>query len=229
MTAAGAKAGTKRSWESLTEAAVVFLAIMLYIWKFRMVYPTSYLVILGYVLGSHFAHGESLRRLGFGWREARAAFPQVFVWTIAAAVSILLIGAAAGTLRPARPAHVVAGIAAYILWGLFQQYLLNGYFVNRLLEFSHDSRGRFAPLGGALLFAAAHLPNWFLVAVTFAGGYLAARVYLKYRSLYPLAVAHGLIGYVLLRITPDWIAAGFLIGPRYLLQMYGTYPEILLF
>jgi hypothetical protein len=218
-----------RRWVALAEALAVFLAVMLYIWRFRISHPTSYLVILGYVVGSHFAYGESLRRLGFGWRNARRAFPFVFVWSMVVGAGVVLAGALAGTLRPMRPGHVAAGIGAYILWGLFQQYVLNGYFVNRLLAFAGESRARLVPFAAAGLFSAAHLPNWFLVTVTFVGGYVCARVYLRYRSLYPLAVAHGMVGFFLLLVTPDSIAMRFLIGPRYFLEMYGSYPEFLLF
>ncbi len=49
------------------------------------------------------------------------------------------------------------------------------------------------------------------------------------RSLFPLAAAHGIIGYALLVSVPDSVAAGFIVGPRYLLKVYGTYPEFLLF
>ncbi len=223
------RVGAKRNWASLTEAAVVFLAVMLYIWRFRMIYPSSYLVVLGYVIGSHFTHHESPGWLGFGWRRARVAFPLIFVWSVAIAAAAVMPASVFGIVRTVAPAHVLAGIGAYILWGLFQQYLLNGYFVNRLLEFRGAAGGRFVPFGAAALFAFAHFPNWFLVVVTFIGGYASAVLYLRRRSLYPLAVAHGLIGYTLYLVVPESIAAGFLIGPGYLLKMYGWYPEFLLF
>ncbi len=207
----------------------MFAAAMLYIWRLRLFHPASVLIVLGYVIGSHFAHGESARRLGFGWSSAKTAFPAVLFWaTVIAAVSVAA-GALFGTIRHVTMGHALAGVSAYIVWGLFQQYLLNGYFLNRLLEFSRDANNRFAPLGAALMFSAAHLPNWFLVGVTFAGGYAAALVYVRHRSLYPLAVAHGLIGYALLISVPDSVTAGFIVGPRYLLNVYGIYPEFLLF
>jgi membrane protease YdiL (CAAX protease family) len=78
------------------------------------------------------------------------------------------------------------------------------------------------------LFSLAHLPNWFLMPVTFIGGYVCVRVYLRYRSLYVLALAHGIVGFVLFLIVPDSVSAHFLIGPRYLLLMYESYPELLL-
>jgi len=61
----------------------------------------------------------------------------------------------------------------YILWGLVQQYLLNGYLVN---GWSNSGRRRgFAPGLAAALFCLAHSPNWFLMAVTLVGGYACAR------------------------------------------------------
>ena len=50
----------------------------------------------------------------------------------------------------------------------------------------------------------------------------------EYRSLYVLAFAHGLVGFFLLLVVPDSVSAHFLVGPRYLLHMYGWYPELLL-
>ena len=66
------------------------------------------------------------------------------------------------------------------------------------------------------------------MGVTFVGGYLSAWVYLRYRSLYILGLAHGLLGFVLFLTVPDSISGHFLVGPRYLLDRYGTYPEQLL-
>jgi len=64
--------------------------------------------------------------------------------------------------------------------------------------------------------------------VTLAGGFACTLVYRRHRSLYALALAHGIVGFSLLLVVPDSISAHFLVGPRYLLDRYGTYPELLL-
>jgi membrane protease YdiL (CAAX protease family) len=217
-----------RDWASLAEALAVFLLIMGYIWWLRLDYPWLWAPMLGLVAATHWARREGGRRLGFGWREFKAALWPVVPGVMAMAMVLLGIGMLAGSARQTSVRQALPGLVLYILWGLFQQYLLNAYFVNRLLEFSGSARGRLVPLWAALLFSFAHLPNWFLVLVTFAGGYLSAAVYLRYRSLYVLGLAHGVIGFALYLVVPDSISAHFVIGPRYLLDRYGIYPEFLL-
>jgi hypothetical protein len=218
----------RRNWKALSEALGVFVLIMLYIWWVRLYYPWAAVAVLALVVGTHFAHGESARWLGFGWKTFRAAFRAVMPWVAAIPLVLLASGLAFGTVRKTTLGRALLGILAYAVWGLFQQYLLNGYFVNRLAEFQGRPRGQWVPFAAAALFSLAHTPNWFLMPVTFAGGYISTRIYLRYRSLYVLALAHGIVGFFLFLVVPDSISAHFLIGPRYVIRMYETYPEMLL-
>jgi hypothetical protein len=218
----------RRDWKALGEALTVFALIMLYIWRERLYHPWTAWAVLGAVIATHFLHGENPRRLGFGWREVRGAFRAVLPWLAAVALVLTGAGLLAGTVRKTTVAQAALGILGYSVWGLLQQYLLNAYFVNRLAQFRGRTRGEFVPLAAGALFAFAHLPNWFLMLVTFAGGYTCARLYLRFRSLYVLALAHGTVAYFLLMVVPEPVSAHFLVGPRYLLHMYGWYPELLL-
>jgi membrane protease YdiL (CAAX protease family) len=100
--------------------------------------------------------------------------------------------------------------AIYLPWGLFQQYLLNGFCLTRL-EIALPQRG--AALAAAALFSAIHAPNWFLMLVTFGAGYAAARLYTSYRNLYFLGLAHGTVGVLLFLVVPDSISHHLVIGP----------------
>jgi hypothetical protein len=215
-------------WKALCEALGVFVLIMLYIWWVRLYYPWVAVAVLGLVIGTHFTHGESARWLGFGWKTLRAAFPAVMPWVAVSSLVLLASGFVFGTVRKTTIKQALLSMLAYAVWGLFQQYLLNGYFVNRFAEFQGKPRGQWVPFTAAALFSLAHAPNWFLMPVTFAGGYICARIYLRYRSLYVLALAHGIVGFFLFLVVPDSISAHFLVGPRYLIRMYETYPEVLL-
>jgi len=210
----------RRDWKALGEALGVFALTMIYIWSVRFYYPAAALAILSFVVSTHFVHGESARRLGFGWAELRAAFPRVMPWVAVLVLGLTAGGFLLGSVRNSSLPQALLGIVIYSAWGLFQQYILNAYFVNRLAEFEGNTRGQFVPLAAAILFALAHLPNWFLVVVTFAGGYICARLYLAHRSLYVLALAHGLAGFALLQVVPDSVTAHFVIGPRYFLHRY---------
>lgn len=220
--------GRRRDWPALVEALAVFSLIMLYIWWVRLRHPWVWLLVLGFVLGTHFMHGETGHWIGFSWKCFRAAIPAVGPWIAAITCAIVAAGLAFGTVRRATLGQALLSAVAYVVWGLFQQYLLNGYFVNRLLEYTREPRGGLVAASAALLFSLVHLPNWFLMAVTLAGGYVCARLYLKYRSLYVLALAHGIIGCALFFVVPDSISQHFLVGPRYIIDRYGTYPEFLL-
>ncbi len=212
-------------WEPIAEALGVFLAVMVYIWRLRLDYPWLAFLLLALIIGTQVARREGPCELGFGWHDTRVAFGALIPWVVAAAAVLWVLGMALGTLRPMRPRFLWGGLAAYILWGLLQQYLLNAFLLKRLIEWAGPLR---AALMAAVLFSLVHLPNWFLMAVTLAGGYLAARAYLRYRSLWVLGLAHGILAFILFLVVPDSISAHFLIGPRYLLDVYGTYPELLL-
>jgi membrane protease YdiL (CAAX protease family) len=73
--------------------------------------------------------------------------------------------------------------------------------------------GRTAAMASAALFSGAHLPNWFLMAVTLATGYICARIYLRYKNLYFLGIAHATIGFLLLQVVPDSVTHHLVIGP----------------
>jgi hypothetical protein len=221
-------ANPNRDWKALFEALGVFTMIMLYIWWVRLYSAWIAAPVLGFVISTHFTHGEGARWLGLGWKNFRAAVPVVMPWVGGVSLALLGAGILFRTVRQTTLRQAALSMVAYVVWGLFQQYMLNGYFVNRFAEFQGKPGGNFVPLTAAALFALAHLPNWFLMPVTFLGGYVCARVYLRYRSLYVLALAHGIVGFFLFLVVPDSVSAHFLVGPRYVIHVYGTYPEMLL-
>ena len=214
----------RRDWTALVEVLGVFVLIMFYIWKWRLFYPWLWIAIFALVVSSHFWRREGAGKLGLRWRECRASLRPVLPWVIALAALLVALGVAFDSISPVVLRRTASSLSVYLVWGLVQQYLLNGYLLNRLSRFT----GR-APLAAATLFSTAHLPNWFLMAVSLAGGYVAARVFLRYRSLYVLGLAHGLIGFLFNLVVPDSVSGGFLIGPRYILHQFCAYPEHLLF
>jgi membrane protease YdiL (CAAX protease family) len=105
----------------------------------------------------------------------------------------------------------VAGLAAYLLWGLTQQYALNGYFLNRF-DAVFSSRAASSSVT-ALLFSAVHAPNPFLMAVTLPLGWCATLLYRRTRNLYLLGIAHGTIGLLLFVTVPDSVSHHLRVGP----------------
>ena len=202
---------SKPNLYALAEALTVFAMIMLYIWRLRFPYPFSWTVILALMLASHAFRGETPARLGFVPTNLKDSLALFTPMVLLLALALLAFGSIARTIRPVTPQSGFSSLVFYCGWGLFQQYVLNGYFVNRIIEFSPAR----APLLAALLFSAAHTPNWFLMLVTFVGGYACARVYLNLHNLYFLGLAHGLFGFLLYLVVPDTISHHLYVGPKW--------------
>lgn len=217
--------GSEADRAGLLEALSVFALILLYIWRVRLFHPWRWVWMVAIVVLSHWVRGEGARALGLRWREFRSGLRALSPWVAVIAGLLLVGGWACGTVNPVVWRRAPGSLAVYLAWGLVQQWMLNAYFLNRL---AGAGLGRHAPAAATALFTAAHLPNWFLMAVAAVGGSLATRLFLRYRSLWILGLAHGLIGYLLNLVVPDAISGRFLVGPRYILHQYGTYPEALL-
>jgi hypothetical protein len=205
-----------RKPEALCEALGLFAFVMLFIWKLHLSRPGLALLVPAFTIATHAARGEAARQLGFGWKDFRGALP-VLSWVAAFAALLLAAGALAGTIRVMTPGRAAWDLGAYVVWGFLQQYLLNAFLANRLAEYTGNSEGRLVALAAAVLFSVAHLPNWFLMVVTFGGGYLSVRVYQRFRSLYVLGIAHAMIAFSLFLAVPDSISGRFHVGPRYLI------------
>jgi hypothetical protein len=197
---------------AVLEPVSVYFLIMAYIWDLRSAHHDAWVPIFAWMILSHGLHGENTERLGFEVRRLRACFVE-FAPSVAFVVLALLAG---GFLfRSIRPVHFhwfLSAWGAYLPWGLFQQYVMNGYFLNRIEGvFPHGK----APLLVALLFTGAHLPNWFLMGVAFFTGYCCALIYRKYKNLYFLGLAHATIGALLILVVPDSISHHMTVGPAW--------------
>jgi membrane protease YdiL (CAAX protease family) len=68
----------------------------------------------------------------------------------------------------------------------------------------------------AVLFAAAHLPNLPLTAVTLLWGAVSCGLFLRYRNLYALGLAQGLLGLCFAVCVPDALHHHLRVGLGYL-------------
>lgn len=74
-----------------------------------------------------------------------------------------------------------------VVWGGSQQFVLQTV----VLREARTTFGRFAVLVAAAIFAGFHLPNPFLVAVTFVGGLIWCSIYARHPNIIPLALSHA--------------------------------------
>jgi hypothetical protein len=202
--------GRVRQRIAILEPLFLFVLIMAYIWELRFRYHSSWTIILAFILLSHLFHHEGAETLGFRTRNFRKCLDEFLPALVFLALTFLAAGILLQTTRRIRFGDACLAWTAYLPWGTLQQYLLNGYFLNRLVRVMPI---RSAPLASAMLFSGAHLPNWFLMAVTLAAGYVCARVYLRHKNLYFLGFAHATVGFLLFLVVPDSISHHLVVGP----------------
>jgi membrane protease YdiL (CAAX protease family) len=99
------------------------------------------------------------------------------------------------------------------LWGLMQQYVLQG-FVNRRAQILFG-RGWQSVLLVAFVFALLHLPNPWLTVATFAGGFIWAYAYQRAPNLLALALSHALMSMLLACSLPASTINSLRVGIKY--------------
>jgi hypothetical protein len=170
--------------------------------------PIALLVTLSVVL----VRQPSRDELGFGTRGLIAS-----LWILPAAVALTLLSVLAagriGTLHPLYKAGV-GHVIGYVLWTIYQQFLLQDYFLDRLLRLvSSDSVAVF--LAG-MLFSAAHLPNLLLAAATVVWGIVSCSLFRRYHNIWALGLAQGLLGICFAVSVPDALHHHLRVGLGYL-------------
>ena len=145
------------------------------------------------------AHRHNRDELGLG---AGDFVRSLWILPAAAGLAALSIFAAAkiGTLHPLYKADF-AHISGYVLWTVYQQFLLQDYFMDRLLRLV-SSEAAAVTLAGTL-FAAAHLPNLVLAAATLLWGMVSCALFRRYHNLWALGLAQGLLGLCFAICVPD--------------------------
>ena len=85
-----------------------------------------------------------------------------------------------------------------------------------------------AALASAGLFALAHLPNPILAPVTLLWGFVACLLFLRYRNLYTLGMAHAVFGITIAICIPGPVIHNMRVGLGYLTYGHRHRPAQLL-
>ncbi len=200
--------------QALIELAICYVLILLTIWTARPLQRWLYWAALAWVVVTTIRSFHGWQAYGFrGAGFLRAA------WIIAVAVLLAAIGTVAAehfaTLHaPHSAAEWVHTFGGYSVWSLMQQFLLQGYFLLRILLLVPNPR--WATLTAASLFALAHLPNPVLAPITLLWGVVACTVFLRTRNIYPLALAHAIFGISIAVMVPSPVIHNMRVGLGYL-------------
>jgi hypothetical protein len=133
-----------------------------------------------------------LSEWGFRAENLLQAFLITAVVSLPGIIAMAYFGYLHGTFT--LPPHLCILLILYPIWGIIQQFLVQGLVVRNLSLTSLGSRPIFLVLLGATLFGLVHIPNILLMLATFCLGLLFVPLYLRLRNLWPLGLFHGWLG-----------------------------------
>ena len=179
------------AWVSLLELAVFLTLVFTFIWMWSRGFRHADRVVLGagllMTLGAHWYHRERPSDLGFRLDNLRPALKDASIFVLPLVALMGVHGWWTGYWNV--KALGVERFIGLLAWGLFQEYLLQGYIHRRLIPIVRRPPVRELLVG--LIFAAMHIPNPVLVPVTFASGFTFAILYRRHPNLWVLALCHA--------------------------------------
>lgn len=207
----GIPSSRAREIAELTAGYGLILAV---IWTPNPAQRVLYWTAFGFIAATTILRGKRSETHGL---DLRGLLPSLWIVAAAGVVSAgaILVARRLGTLhRLYGPLPFPAHVLEYALWALMQQFILQIYVLLRLLRL-----GLTRPLAvavAAILFAIAHIPNPVLVLLTLIWGVVSCLLFLRYRNLYTLALAHGILGMCLAVTVPDALLHHMRVGIGYL-------------
>jgi len=196
------------------EVAVAYGLILLAVWTPTPLQVWLGWIILAWVFSATAASAHDARTLGFRPSRPRRSLWVVGIAILAAGFAVW-ISAQIHTLHPL-PIGMpeVARTWRYFLWAFVQQFLMQDFFLLRLLRLLPSKTA--AVIATTVLFASAHIPNLLLVVVTLLWGAAACALFLRYRDLYSLGIAHCILGICLAITVPNSVHHQMRVGLGYL-------------
>jgi membrane protease YdiL (CAAX protease family) len=186
---------------ALAEVAIGFVLILLALWSEHEAQWVLGAVTFAYIIFVTLRQGPTAEQLGLRVSGTRRALWIVALAVIAAVVAVW-VSLRLGTFHAVFRNYAVEwGFLAYIAWALVQQFILQDFFLARLLRVTRTRA--LAVVSAGLLFAAAHVPNPLLVIATILWGTVACALFLRYRNLYVLGLAHAILGMCIAVAVPN--------------------------
>jgi len=188
--------------------------ILAVIWTPHPLQHWLYFVALGWFIVSITLSFESWKSMGCClagfWRSSWI----VGVAFVMAGIATYFAGAFHTLHHPGHAFQWVKTFGGYAIWALFQQLLLQGYFLARTLRIIPNPN--LAAVVTATVFALAHLPNPVLTPLTLVWGLTACLLFIHSRNVYPIAIAHAIFGICVAITVPASILHNMRVGLGYL-------------
>ncbi len=198
----------------LFELTVGYGLIMVTIWTANPAQRVLYWLAFAWIIATSWASREGWTALGLG---RKGFLPSLWIVGVALLLSTIAVFAA-GRMHTLHRLHGPTPILLhgwrYIVWSIMQQFILQSYF---LLRLSRLLPGKIAPiLAAAAIFSLAHLPNPILTPITLVWGVAACILFLRYRNIYTLGIAHGIMGLCIAITVPNSLHRHMRVGLGYL-------------
>ena len=199
-----------QSWVILAQLGIVFLLIEGTLWTRGLTQDYWFLAALTAIIVSVLFTRPKANELGVGLRGLAGASIAIPI-SLAFSAITLLVAWKLGTLRLVNGTFQVPWHSLfYAIWALEQEFILNAFFYRRFEWLMGRTTGSLVLT--ALLFSLVHLPNPVLVPATFIGGLFFVAVFRRFRNIYPLAIAHAVLGLTIGMAFPDHLIRHMRVG-----------------
>ncbi|MGA7709446.1 MAG: CPBP family intramembrane glutamic endopeptidase [Acidobacteriaceae bacterium] len=210
----GKSVAHRRTRRDLLELGVGYGLILLVIWTPRPLQTVLYYAAIAALVAIFWRCFESWAAMGLRTANFLRSFWIVGAVFLLAAVAMLVAVRLHTLCVPDSPAVFLKKFWGYIVWSFVQQILLLDFFLLRLLRLMPRRTSAVAATAG--IFALAHVPNPILAPLTLVWGLVACLIFLRYRNLYPLAMAHAILGICIAITVPGPVSHNMRVGLGYL-------------
>ena len=185
----------------LVEFGVAFGLILAAIWTLNPWQRFFYWAAIAWVVVTTWQGRTTWKALGLGLTGLVRSLWIIGAAAILAALALYLADREHTLHRLHGATPLLSHAWGYLIWAVMQQFLLQIYF---LLRLQRILGGKVAPVVAAAgLFSLAHLPNPVLTPITLVWGIAACVLFLRYRNIYALGIAHGILGLCVAVIVPE--------------------------
>jgi len=175
-------------------AITAFLKFVLMDWlNMRAIYITAVCLIwVAYIYYRYTKDKTVLKKWGFQRHNFRKSFIILLPFTVISIAGSIIYGRLLG--HSFQNWYILLVLGLYLVWGAFQQFIIVGLIVQYLTKLGNI----FTIIIGSFLFCLIHSPDILLMTYTFFMEVLFISVYLKFRNIWALGLAHGLAATFLL-------------------------------
>jgi hypothetical protein len=213
-------ANARARQRALLEVSVVYALILLVLWTPDPWQTLFWGIALALMMAITCKSFTGMDAMGLGATNFRRSLWAVGLAFAMAVVAVVLAGNLHTLHMPANPLLCIRHYGGYALWAFIQQFGLQCFFLSRLIRLLPD--GKSAAAVAAILFATVHLPSPLLMLAALIWGFVACLLFLEYRTLYPLVIAHAILGIALGISVPAQADHNMLVGLSYFKYMHNA-------